>query len=93
VIDALSSVTLGGFRHSSQHSRTGLWRTKSLFPGNGILQGGDKAAKIAADRSQRQNARTNPRQFGAIRNEPGNLCLRETSAVALSLCKIDAKKG
>jgi hypothetical protein len=23
--------------------------------------------------------RTNPRQFGAIRNEPGNLCLRETA--------------
>ena len=31
------------------------------------------------DRLQRQNARTNPRQFGAIRNEPGNLCLRETA--------------
>ena len=38
-----------GFRHGSQHSRTGLWRTKSLFPGNGILQGRDKAAKIAPD--------------------------------------------
>jgi hypothetical protein len=38
-----------GFRHGSQHSRTGLWRTKSLFPGNGILQGRDKGPKTTPE--------------------------------------------
>jgi hypothetical protein len=47
--------------------------------GNAIFRGRDKGAKTAReiqfDSLQRQNAHTNPRQFGAIRNEPGNLCL------------------
>jgi glycosyltransferase involved in cell wall biosynthesis len=48
------------------------------------LQGRDKGAELALKIRiaclQRQNARTNPRQFGAIRNEPGNLFLIQQAA-------------
>jgi hypothetical protein len=53
-----------------------------VLSGNTILRGRDKGAKTAREIQsslQRQNAHTNPRQFGAIRNEPGNLCLHETA--------------
>ena len=56
-----------------------LRQHRSPLSGNAILRGRDKGAATAPEIQstlQRQNARTNPRQFGTIRDELGNLCLR-----------------
>ena len=50
---------------------------KRNFPGQ--RQRPRNASFNPIGRLQRQNACTNRRQFGAIRTEPGNLCLRETA--------------
>ena len=64
-------------QHSNQVSaNTGLRRRETRF-----CRPETKTPKrpLKSNRQlQRQNASTNPRQFGAFRNEPGNLCLRKT---------------
>ena len=63
--------------------RTSLHHCRSLFPGNGILEGRDsgaeKARHIQPIGQQRQKPRTKTQKFGAICTTPGNLCLGGTA--------------
>jgi hypothetical protein len=62
--------------------RTSLHHCRSLFPGNGILQGRDSGAEKARHIQaivSRDKSRTKTQKFGAICTTPGNLCLYGTA--------------
>jgi hypothetical protein len=65
-------------RSSNGGRRTGCHRTAAWLAGQRQRRRTRPQNPIAC--LQRQNARTNPRQFGAIRNEPGNLFLIQQAA-------------